>query len=379
MLEKKEQTLLPLFTSSMLHTPTVNNKHVIMEIKGGEMTMNEYTYQKLLRKVKSCCSVSESRPNGLIKYRDCKQLLSDNDYIAKIDCRFQCILVRLYPVCCVILRDSILVVANGNMNLDGFISTLCNITKAYEAKSDEASGAHSPQKMMSEELENSIDYSVPFEVRALECCYSASLCHLEKEMVDFEEKFKLVEQMIADKQKYEHINMILHELKQPVANIVDILAGFSGMMDECLSDKNTLKLFEFDSHLLFYGPESLHSAFEDRPVNKELGILMEYYDQEVDQLVRRSRTLGTSLNELEKHLTVVLAIIRNEMMRFELVCSIFSTAFSAGACLTGLFGMNVINKVEDSHGVFIVLAIVTFGMMLLALFITKVLIYRHRV
>lgn len=54
------------------------------------------------------------------------------------------------------------------------------------------------------------------------------------------------------------------------------------------------------------------------------------------QMSRRSHTLGTSLSELETHLTVSLAIIRNKMMRFNLICSIVSIAFAAGACLTGL-------------------------------------------
>lgn len=371
-------SLHPFFGNPQLHFSGVNSKHMVMEIKGGEMTMNEYTCQTLLRKVKACCSVSDSRPSGLITYRDCKRLLSDSGYIANIDTRFQCILVRIYPVCCIILRDSVLVVANGNMNLDKFINNLCSITRDYNLRDGPPSSAI-PAKAPSEDAECSVDSSLSFEIKVLECCYSTALGQLEEEMATFEAKFRLVEQMLADKHKYEDINIILHELKQPVKNMNEILTGFSNMMDECLSNKNDLKLLEFDSHLLFYGPESLHSVFDGRMVNGDLENLLEYFDQEVEQMSRRSHTLGTSLSELETHLTVSLAIIRNKMMRFNLICSIVSIAFAAGACLTGLFGMNVVNSFEASHTAFIVISLVALAILVFAGVVARLLIYRHRV
>ncbi|GFE55424.1 Mg2+ transporter [Babesia ovis] len=371
---------VPLGGTMRLQAPVANSKHVVIEIRGGSMAMNEYTCQELLYKVKGSYRVPGIRPNGLITYRDCKQLLSDSDYIANIDSRFECILARLYPVSAIILHDSVLVVANGNMNLDGFLRTLCNITREYQLQSEDSKKSLSLQcKGGTDDIEASIDLTLPFEVKILECCYTAALGHLEGEMTAIEEKFRLVEQMVLEKRTYQEINMVLHNLKQPVVNMCEILKGFTEMMDEFLNDEDAIKLLEFESHMSFYGPETQHSDFDDRIVNRDLENLLEYFDQEVDQMARRSRTLGTSLTELEKHITVALAIIRNEMMRFELICSILSTAFAAGACISGLFGMNVINSFEDSHAAFIVVSIVVAIALCFAVFITKLLIYRHRV
>ncbi|GIX65150.1 CorA-like Mg2+ transporter protein, putative [Babesia caballi] len=319
-----------------LHPPVLNSKHLVIEVRRGELAMNEFTCQKLLQKVKGSCRVPDIRPNGFITYRDCKQLLSDSDYIANVDTRFECILVRLFPVSAIILHDSVLVVANGNMSMDNFIRALCDITRDYGGGRQAAQSPAMPHTRPSDELDGSIDYTLPFEVKALECCYAAALSHVEQEIAAVEEKFRVVELMVGEKRTYQDINMILHQMKQPVVNLGEILKGFTDMMDELLNDEDSMKLLEFESHMTFYGPETLYPGFEERVVNRDLENLMEYFDQEVDQMARRARTLSSSLTELEKHITVALAIIRNEMMRLELICSILSTAFAAGACLSGL-------------------------------------------
>ncbi|CDR98035.1 -Magnesium transporter MRS2-11, chloroplastic [Babesia bigemina] len=370
---------VPLASSALLHAPVLNSKHLVIEIRHGEMCMNEFTCQQLLSRVKENCRVSDIQPNGLITYRDCKQLLSDTDYIANIDTRFECILVRLYPVSAIVLHDSVLVIANGNMNLDDFLRSLCSITREYHNNEHSSRSPPTHGGRGSDDVDASADSALPFEVKILECCYMASLNNLEGDMAAIEEKFRVVEQMVHEKRRYQEINMILHHLKQPVVNMSEILKGFTDMMDEYLNDEDSMKLLEFESHMLFYGPETLRTGFEDRTVNRDLENLMEYFDQEVDQMARRSRTLGTSLNELEKHITVALAIKRNEMMRIELICSVLSTAFGAGACLTGLFGMNVVNSFEESHAAFIVISVIALLIMCIAVLGMKILIYRHRV
>ncbi|ORM41235.1 uncharacterized protein BXIN_0864 [Babesia sp. Xinjiang] len=252
---------VPLGNGVLLQPSVLTSKHMVIEIRCGDMKMNEYTCQKLLYKVKGTCRVSGIRPNGLITYRDCKQLLSDSDYIANIDSRFKCILVRLYPVSAIILHDSVLVVANGDMNLDAFLRTLCDITREYHVHNPSQTCASSSCKKGAEESETSIDLTLPFEVKILECCYTAALAHLEEDMTAIEEKFKLVEQMVMEKRTYHEINMVLHNLKQPVVNLSEILKGFTEMMDEFLNDEDAMKLLEFDSHMLFYGPETQHSDF----------------------------------------------------------------------------------------------------------------------
>ncbi|EKX72696.1 conserved hypothetical protein [Theileria equi strain WA] len=371
--------------SSMVKISKIQGKHMVIEVKKGQFFMNEFSCFDLLRKVKASCNIDKSRSNGHITYRDCKQMLSDAECVPNINARFECILVRLFPVSCIILMDSVLAIANENLKLDGLIKDLCHITGLYHGATDSEScavarGESIPKgdaDMYAAELVS--DSRFPFEVSVLECCYNTAISHLESDLLSVERQFRLVDDMVMNKKKYKDISIILHDIKQPVSNVLEVSKGFEELMNEILNDSENIKMLEFSNHMALYGNEPSKVHFSECSLNRDLEILLEYFDQEIEHLSKRSRTIYNSLADLERHINMELAITRNEMMRFEVMCSIIGTAFGAGACLSGLFGMNVINGFEESKFAFTVITVIFLIALFIALCITKFLHLKHRV
>ncbi|KAL8426865.1 hypothetical protein Efla_002473 [Eimeria flavescens] len=122
-------------------------------------------------------------------------------------------------------------------------------------------------------------------------------------------------------------------------------------------------------------------------VNPDLEILLEYFDQEIDQVrwqangaactdvdvlpclsAERSRPLACpfkirvrhlkgSIEDSERLLTLRLAVMRNSLIKSELAATLLAAGLAVGTSISGIFGMNLENGSEggapQSHQVFI--------------------------
>ncbi|UVC49685.1 hypothetical protein MACK_003795 [Theileria orientalis] len=368
----------------------VQGKHMVIEISGGQFKMNEYSCTDLLNRVRAGYDAKNVNCSGAITYRDCKMMLTDIEYVYSIDTRFECILVRLFPISCLILRNSILVVVNENMKMDGFIKDLCRITDLYGKMTmdDRPSprydtSVHSKRyaSSLSALDDSTITYNLrlPFEICVLECCFITSISHLESDLISFENKYKILEDKVYNNKKFKDISIILHELKHPVSNLLEISTGFEELINEILDSEEDIKILEFSNHVIHYAGEQMKSNLSYRPVNHDLQFLLEFIDQEVEQLSKRTKTLDNSLVHLERYINLELSITRNEMMRLEMMCGIVGVAFGLGACLSGLYGMNVVNGLEDNRYAFYVITLVFLIVLSIAIYITKLIKIKHRV
>eukprot|EP00375_Theileria_parva_P000906 XP_763576.1 hypothetical protein [Theileria parva strain Muguga] len=274
----------------------VQGKHMVIEIVEGQFKMNEFSCNDLLRKVRDSYDVSDSKCDGAISYRDCKMMLSDVEFVHNIDTRFECILVRLFPLSCIILKNSVLVVVNENMKMDGFIKDLCRITQFYSrfnadnarnrtVPGSETSNNSSEQSLVgSEESQNTFNFKLPFEICVLECCFITALSHLESDLIVFEEKNKILEDKVYNNKKFKDISIILHDLKHPVSNMNEMSRGFEDLINEILNCDENIKVLEFSNHILHYGSETMRNNLSYRPVNHDLQFLLEYFDQEIEMV-----------------------------------------------------------------------------------------------
>uniref|UniRef100_A0A3B0N1H4 Magnesium transporter n=1 Tax=Theileria annulata TaxID=5874 RepID=A0A3B0N1H4_THEAN len=395
----------------------VQGKHMVIEIIEGRFMMNEFGCNDLLRKVRASYDISDSKCYGAITYRDCKMILSDAEFVYNVDTRFESILVRLFPVSCIILKNSVLVVVNENMKMDGFIRDLCKITHFYGHFNSDVAKNRTPTSSEtiqnsneqflapSEETQNTFNFNLPFEICVLECCFITALSHLESviyllhiynmpmriyynldgmwkisvDLVVFEEKNKILEDKVYNNKKFKDISIILHDLKHPVSNMNEMSRGFEELINEILSCDENIKVLEFSNHILHYGSETMRNNLTYRPVNHDLQFLLEYFDQEIEMLGKRARTLENSLVHIERYINLELAITRNEMMRLDVMCSILGVSFGVGACLSGLFGMNVINGLEQSRYAFTSITLAFLSVLFVAIYVTRVLQVKHRV
>ncbi|GAB68709.1 Mg2 transporter protein [Plasmodium cynomolgi strain B] len=173
---KKEKDELETFSrrdnsinnSTFINRESKLKRHVIIEIFGGKCFIREYICTEFLKRVKQCCHINYvKQKSGLINYRDCKQLLAENNNIASIEARLNAILVSLPPLTCIILHSSVFLVIKEDLIRDDLIKKLCNVSKRY-------TNLYKANTKIMEKR--------PFEFSALECVFSSAIEHLNAEL-----------------------------------------------------------------------------------------------------------------------------------------------------------------------------------------------------
>ncbi|QDZ20853.1 magnesium transporter [Chloropicon primus] len=81
---------------------------------------------------------------------------------------------------------------------------------------------------------------------------------------------------------------------------------------------------------------------------EEVEDLIEYYLQRCTSIFSETQTLLVGMRDMEESISVVLSSRRFEVNRLELALSMGSFAASLGAMISGIFGMNLRNKFEES-------------------------------
>ncbi|KAK2196123.1 Magnesium transporter MRS2-like [Babesia duncani] len=273
--------------------PNLAQRQRIIQVKDGHILMHETTCNELLSLVHRNCNLDACNPKGILTYRDCKQLLSYTDIRPKIDTRFECIIVRLYPISALILRESVLVVANENLCFDDLLEQLSKVSGLYHGE------AHGNTSDIPQDYETHL----PFEITILQCCFAAAIMEAHRDLERLEQMYNTLEAITATNIRYKHVSMVLHELKQPANRLLETVSGYKEMMDEFLADSQEVHLLEFTNHPAIYGKHAAtitpgagalvaHSpitvshatgSLSNRP-NVDVEILLEYVDQEIEQV-----------------------------------------------------------------------------------------------
>lgn len=100
-------------------------------------------------------------------------------------------------------------------------------------------------------------------------------------------------------------------------------------------------------------PSSTHNQHHPSNVNHhEIEILLENYLSMFEELADSVDDVNTSISNTERYINLVLDAQRNALLVLELRFCMFGVACSSGAVLTGLFGMNLMNGLENEPGAF---------------------------
>ncbi|CRH02290.1 CorA-like Mg2+ transporter protein, putative [Plasmodium relictum] len=298
-------------------------RHVVVEIFGGKCFIREYLCTEFLRRIKQCCHINYVKYNiGLINYRDCKQLLGENNNIASIEVRLNSILVSLPPLTCVILHSSIFLVIKEDLIRDDLIKKLCAVSKKYT----------NLYKADINVLENR-----PFEFCALECVFSSALEHLNAEMKLLNKDFTEIKFSLKIS-KYQEILSNLHNLKDPTNLLVDKVNSFIKAFHEISVNNADLKKMELTKY--YFNPNVSEEDNKEH-TNQDLEMLLEYFDQELHQIHDQVKHLYESIINLENRIYLDLSLSRNNLIRMDIVISLINSGFGIGTLITGIFGMNL--------------------------------------
>ena len=85
-------------------------------------------------------------------------------------------------------------------------------------------------------------------------------------------------------------------------------------------------------------------------VEMNLEMLLENYMNEIEWISTEVEDLMDEIINSEENLVLQLDIIRNRMLRFELLLSMSSFVVGTGALVTGAFGMNLLSHLESHKG-----------------------------
>lgn len=89
----------------------------------------------------------------------------------------------------------------------------------------------------------------------------------------------------------------------------------------------------------------------------QIELLLESYLQHINYVHDEIEEISDEITNTEESFSLQLDFIRNRMMKFELFLSIASFIAATGACISGIFGMNFLNHLEQNKYIFSVLVI----------------------
>ena len=74
--------------------------------------------------------------------------------------------------------------------------------------------------------------------------------------------------------------------------------------------------------------------------------------QQAEEILQSVRDVQAYVKNSEEIMEIELSLIRNRIMRFELLLEITGLMVACGAAVTGLFGMNLVSHLEDNWWMF---------------------------
>ncbi|CXJ10227.1 CorA-like Mg2+ transporter protein, putative [Plasmodium berghei] len=310
-------------------------RHVIVEIFAGKCFIREYLSTEFLKRVKQCCNLNYVKnKSGLINYRDCKQLLAENNNIASIEARLNAILVSLPPLISVILHSSVFLVIKEDLIRDDLIKSLCNISKKYTNIYN---------------MNGNMITKKPFEFCALECVFSSAIEHLNAEMQLLNKEFSNIKLSLKIA-KYQDILSNLHNLKEPTSILINKVNSFIKAFREISENNVDLKRMELTK--CYFNP-NINDDDNKEATNQDLQMLLEYFDQELHQSYNQIKHLHDGMINLEAKIVSDLSLTRNNLIRMDIIISLVNSGFGIGTLITGVFGMNLKINLETNEVAFL--------------------------
>ncbi len=134
------------------------------------------------------------------------------------------------------------------------------------------------------------------------------------------------------------------------------------------NESAVLEVLEDDDELL----ELYLSAVKQNETDEVESILESYLEQ-IEDINHKLLRLDEDIDDTQEIITLKLNTRRNSIIRFDLMATIITGILALLALITGIFGMNIKNKLEDSHqvflfiniGLFILFIVLSFGFWLL--------------
>ncbi|CAM9248928.1 unnamed protein product [Ascophyllum nodosum] len=183
--------------------------------------------------------------------------------------------------------------------------------------------------------------SVSFEQTALECCLKYVCKGLLESVRDVEPRLRTVLDSFETEK-----NSLIKSLQRllPLKNELDELQETLGKVRKCMNEV----LVNDEDMALMYLTDREHDGGKewDPRHHQEVEIMFENYLLQVELLASDVRDFQNEVRNTEEIVEIELDVLRNNILRFELLLSVSGLTVALGALVTGVFGMNLISGWE---------------------------------
>jgi len=245
-----------------------------------------------------------------LHHRDLRPLFSVRQ-VATIFSRGEAIIANLGLVKLLISKDRVLVFNLDNPDIKntfipGLKDKLKNITKDHH-----------------------------FELVALDFAMNYKVQNMKSQSADLEKSVNKVLKILN--QDYGQINLEkLLKLKKKISKFEiavrenqeageEILEDDDELIDLCLSQKKK-KIVDFE----------------------EAESILDSYVEQVEDIAHRVDELNENIDDTQEILSLKINSLRNSIIKFELIATLLAALFSLFAVITGLYGMNIRNNLEEN-------------------------------
>eukprot|EP00948_MAST-09A_sp_MAST-9A-sp1_P002012 g2012.t1 len=188
---------------------------------------------------------------------------------------------------------------------------------------------------------------IPFEYRALECMMETVIrdfeIRLDRMLPIVDGTLKKLRENAGSVQTQLSLAAVKHDTADLDVRVRTVLDELQEVLDsdEDLALMSLTKLFRQPS--LFEKPN-----WQDDHEDAEL--LLESFLQKTQILVMRLDLLSRDIKNMEDSVNMRLNVLRNRLLKIEVLFSTFATAFTGISVVTGAFGMNLKSGIEDGYG-----------------------------
>lgn len=186
-----------------------------------------------------------------------------------------------------------------------------------------------------------------FELRSLESLLIATIEHLEADFDRLQPEISdLLERLVFDQSA--HNLLLLKDLSDKLESFEADAATVQSALSEILNnDEDMAQMYLTNA---FNGVKQAVSDHTD------VETLLESFVQQVTELDNRVQQLKNRISNIEEYMRIHFDSQRNKLMRFNLISSLATLSFGAGAMGASLFGMNLPNGFEHDPRAFLIVS-----------------------
>lgn len=275
----------------------------------------------------------------------------------------------------VVQRHEALVFNPHQPEVQEFIPVLQQILQSSSNNNIQTDSTNSNSNMRFEHMVieaalNVVCSSLFRQVRALSPAVSSTLNGLRAESRGLDVVQTQVDELLPLKNKLDELRKRIKEVKRAIMDILNndedmVMMYLSNNFNstQIQSQSYSTEVHSLDKHENQIDITSFNEKIKVSQITTsapklidtmDLEMLFENYLNEVEWIASEIEEIIDEVTNTEEYVVLQLDLLRNRILRFELLLSVSSFVITCGALVTGLFGMNLLNHFEMHKNMFYV-------------------------